>query len=402
LTVPVDQAANTVQNYTTNIGTLNATGKLYLNAELENSLGQTIATSEYPLYIIDDDTLLLLSTDKKVYRPGEPVKITGEVRNLTSITASAITLNLSANNQNLYTESLDLPANGNYPFTITTIASAEGVYALSGKVTQNNSTLVEIVDQYEVSSPKVTAIVSAPDVCGSDPFDIYLEIKNKAKTVVDIQFLAMSDQQTLDHQRLTIPAGETKLIRYSQQITGDTTYTFTFIGDVEQTIQQTVVFGEKADIQIDIQPLYKEGSVTILYTVKNIGFWEANYPVTVTLLKDGQELSRTTESFTLPIGGNSSSTISYNLNEGLYTFRYETTGFQAESQINVVKPGQGDISLTLNETYPEGAISIPYTITNTGQCETDYTVEFSLNSSIISRNAFVAARGLIRMQFNIR
>ncbi len=392
--IPITQPANTTQDYTTNIGTLNAIGKLYLNAELKNSLGQTIATAEYPFYIVEGNTALFYSTDKKVYKPGETVTITGQVKNLASIAASALSLQLSANSQNIYTETFDIPAGGTHPFIITTTTGSEGAYSLTGKVTQNNSTLVEIADQYEVALPKAAVSVTAPDVTGHEPFNINVGIKNEGKVALSSQLSVVSGQRnTIDNQQITIPAGETKVIQYSQQITTNTTYTFTFTGDIEQTIQKQVVFGEKAALDVNMQPLYKEGAVAIPYTVRNTGVLEAAYPVTFTLFNGEQEISKTTTSFMLPVSGNASGSLSYNLSEGLYTLRSETTGFKVESQISVVKAGQGEIILSINDSYPEGAVNIPYTIRNTGQFDSEITSEFKLGTAATQKSAFISAGG---------
>jgi streptogramin lyase len=391
-TIPITQSANTAQDYTTNVGLLNATGKLYLQAELRNSLGQTIAMSEYPFYIIDGDTLLLFSTDKKYYSPNETVTISGEVRNRASIDASMLGLQLSNNSQDIYNAIFDVPANGRAPFTATTTAGTEGLYTLSGKLTQNGSTHVEISDQYEVSNPKVSATVSGPDMVGNEPFDVRVEIKNEGKVNARVQLSAINSQsETIDAQQITIPAGETKQVRYSRQITSETTYTFILTGDLNQSITKKIEYGLNASVSVNVSEIYPEGKIIIPYFINNTGVLDAAYPVVFILVRDGQEISKNNTTVTLPVAGSSLGSLSYNLSEGLYTLKYETAGFTGEVQVNVVKPGQGEIALGMNDVYPEGTISIPYTITNTGQFDSEFTVEFALGANIASKKVFIPA-----------
>ncbi len=396
--IPISQTNNLAQDYTIDIGVLNAPGKLYLQAEFKNSLGQTIATAEYPFYIVAGNTVLVFGVDKKYYRLGETVTITGRIEN--RATTDAVDLNFllnaqfgSQDSQQLYTTTVDVPAGGSYPFSATTTADLEGIVTLNGVVTQNTSTLAEMSDQYEVSKPRVIATLSTPDVAGNEPFVINMEMKNVGKVDASLQYVLNSTQGlAIDDQQITIPAGGTKLLQYNDQITNNTAYVCTFTGDLEQILQKTVVFGAKAIVQPTIQPVYGEGIIIIPYIVDNLGTLESSYPVLFTVIKDNQVISSTSATFTIPAGKGSSGSLSYNLGEGQYNLRYETTGYQAESQINVIKPGQGVITLSsINDIFPEGSITIPYTITNTGPLDSKYTVRFGLGTGVMSKSVFIPA-----------
>jgi tripartite motif-containing protein 71 len=396
-TIPINQPASATQDYTTDIGTLSVTGKLLLQAILKNSLGQTMGQASYPFYIVDGNTVLLFNTDKKIYKLGETVTITGQVENRATIEAAGLTLTLNSqlrtqNSELLYTETFNIPAGGTQLFTITTTAGAEGIVTLTGNVTQSNSTLVEITDQYEVAKSNVSAAVSMPDVIGSAPFDINVEIRNTGKVEATVQFGVQSSEFG-DSQTITIPPGEIKIIQYSQQISIDTTYTFTFTGDLEQTLQQMVRFGESAEVQLTLQPSYKEGDILLTYQLRNTGMLEAAYPVTFTLFSNGQEISKIVRTFTLPVNGSVSDSINYNLGEGSYILRYETRGFQIESQINVAKAAQGEITMAVNDFYSEGSIIFPYTVKNIGAFDAEFAFEFELGATLISNTAFISAGG---------
>ncbi len=381
-TIPINQSANTTQEYTTNIGTLNITGKLYLNAELKNSLGQIIATSEYPFYVIGGNTLLLFSTDKKYYRPNETVTITGEVRNLAEITASALSLQLSANSQNIYTATFDVPANGGYPFIVTTTASTEGTYTLTGKVTQNNSTLVEIADQYEVAQPKVSVSVSMSEVVGNEPFDITVEMKNESKVEAALQFGVQSSEFG-DSQTITIPAGETKLLQYRQQITGDTTYTFTFTGDLEQTITKTVSYGLSVSVNASVSAVYPEGKIAIPVTITNTG--QLDETLTVAFGLQPSAISQN-KSYYIPKGGSTTDTLYYDLTEGSYQLSAISTQPSASVTANFSVRKENKVGMTVAVgSQTNGLIPVTVNLTNLGYNE----ISGSVSVSVSGQNAVV-------------
>lgn len=384
--LPITQSANTTQDYTTAIGILNATGKLYLNAELKNSIGQIIATSEYPFYIVEGTTLLLYSTDKKFYRPSEAVTIAGEVKNLAAITASALSIQLSANSQNLYSATFDIPANGTHPFTVTTTAGTEGTYTLTGKVTQNNSTLVEIADQYEVASPKVQVQVSVQEVAGNEPFNINVEMKNEGKVAAttDARFTMQdaSQNKTIDTQTITIPAGETKAIQYTQQITGDTIYTFTFTGDISQTITKTVVYGLGASVSVSASNIYPEGKVAIPVTITNIGSLDENVVVNYQLSALSSQLSASAKTYFIPKGGSITDTLYYDLTEGSYQLTASSQNPESSSQVNFEVRKENKVEMTViagvsNQVSGDSLMPVTINLTNLGYNEISGSVQLS-------------------------
>jgi DNA-binding beta-propeller fold protein YncE len=375
-TIPINQAANTTQKFITDIGILNTTGKLYLQAELKNSLGQTIATAEYPFYILEGDTLLQFSTDKKVYRPGETVTITGEVKNLAAITASALNLQLSADGRSIYSAVFDLPGNGSHPFTTTISTSTEGTYTLTGKVTQNSSTLAEITDQYEVASPEMTVAVTLPDIAGSDPFEINLEIKNEGKVDASIQLSSATDQRTFDNHQITVPAGETKLIQYSQQITDNTQYTFTFTGDLEETITKIVSYGLSASISLSLESVYPEGKVAIPVTITNTGQLDETLNVVYSLQPSALTETKT---YYIPIGGSTTDILYYDLTEGSYQLTAISSQPAATASLTFSVKKENNVTMDVGiGTQNNELIPTIVNLTNLGYNSIDGSVQLSI------------------------
>ena len=163
-TIPVDQYANTTQDYHTAIGTLNTEGKLYLREILKNSFGQLIVQDQYPFYMVKGNIVLQFNTDKRIYKQGETVTVTGDVINLASTEATGLSLGIKrkaggGEQENMYTADYSIPAQESRSFTFIMTTEMEGTITLTGTVTQNTISLAEIIDQYEVATSKVSVTV---------------------------------------------------------------------------------------------------------------------------------------------------------------------------------------------------------------------------------------------------
>jgi hypothetical protein len=397
-TIPVDQAADLSKSYSTNIGVLDATGKLYLAAILKNSIGQTIAEAEYPFYIVEGNTLLLYSTDKKAYKPGETVTINGEVKNLASIAASGLTLTLSSGKAGetpleLYNATFDVPANGSISFTVTTIAGAEGVYTLTGKVVQNNSVLVESSDLYEAANPDITAALIAPDIAGNETFDINLELKNEGNVDVVCQVSGVSGQtQIVENQTVIIPANETRILHYSAQILANTLYGFTITGDINKTLTKTVLYGLGVTMEFKDQTpvtgrIYPEGKTGIPVQITNTGLIDETIQVYYNLTETLGTVSEVIKPYFIPKGGTATDVLFFDLTEGSYRItansRYPAAACQADFEVR--KENKANMSVDIGQ-QTDGSIPVSVNLTNAGFNVINGSVELSL---INARNEIV-------------
>jgi sugar lactone lactonase YvrE len=389
-TLPINQLADTTEEYTSNTGTLNITGKLYLQSQLKNSLGQIIATSGQPFYIVSGNTVLQFNTDKKVYTPGETVTITGRVENRASVAATNLTLNIRRETSDvLYSATFSVPAGGSYPFTFTTTADTEGKVTLTGSVKQNNTTLVEISDQYEVAAPQVSLSVIGPDVVGRNPFDLNVEIKNTGKVDISGQWSVAGVQgNAIDNQLITIKAGETKALQYSQQIAATTTYTFALTGDVPQTVTKTVAYGEGAAITVSSQQsavgsLYPEGKIGIPVTITNIGQVDEQLEVNFQLSGQGSVVSGRTKAYYLPIGGSVTDTLYYDLTKGNYQFSAVSIQPVASAQTSFIVLKENDLSMTssVEAQGSDGLLPVSLSIANNGYNDISGNIKMLLANS---------------------
>jgi hypothetical protein len=373
---------NLIDSQTINddIPAIGMTGKFLVTGTLKSSTSQVISKTEYPFYTIKGNTVLLFNTDKKLYKPGDAVIITGEVQNLAATTASGVSLVLSQLSatgiQDIYSATFDIPANESYPFTVTAIASTDGTYTVTGKVTQGNSILAEISDHYEVASPNVTVTVSAPEIAGNEPININLELKNEGLITAVISLQSSIDSQT---QTITIPAGETRLIQYSQQIPNDTTYTFSFTGDLTKTITKTVTYGLGASIADNPLAVYPEGRIEIPVTIVNTGQLDENLTVTYSLQPSALVQSKT---YYIARSATITDTLYFDLLEGNYQLSTTTQQPVASNQASFSIRKENKVEMSISSgAQTNDLILLTVNLTNLGYNEVSGSMNLNVYSS---------------------
>ncbi len=374
-TIPINQEPNSNNDYTINIGSLNTLGKLYLETTLKNNLGQTIARSGYPFYIVNSGIVLFFAPDKKIYRQGETVTISGEVKNITTINATNLKLIIKSQKsdgslQTIHTENINVPASGTHTFTTTATAGLEGVVFLIGSVSQT-ATLAEITDQYEIANPKATMSISGPDIADRKPFYLNVELKNTGRIDINIQYTVYnSSWDAIDTDSLTIPASETRLLQYNQQIDRTMTYRVYVTGDVYQTASKIVTYGEAAQITIGSgnqtpSGLYPEGKITVPVTITNTGTIDETISVTYSLQPSVLSL---TKSYFLAKGETFTDTLTFDVIQGtcwLYAESSQPYSY-ASSSFTVARENDVTMSTASGSQEKTGLIPVTMNIVNNG------------------------------------
>lgn len=379
--VPLSLAQGAVSDFTNTVGTLGNAGKYYLQGTVTSTSGQTVTAYEYPFFVAQGNTALSFLPGKRIYKPGETVTITGEVRNLATVEAANLSLLLKGKpsggvEQALLTEAFTIPAGGSHPFTVTTTSGMDGVVTLTGVVTQNSSTLAEITDQYEVATPKPAATLTVPDTAGNDLFTMGLQLTNSGKTdatvTVGKSFSSLSET-------VTIPAGQTRLLQYPQQISADTTYTFTLSGDLTQTVSKTVKYGLAGNITITPQALYPEGKIAIPATITNSGLLDGQFGVSWQLTQAATLLNQQAATHYIAKGGNAADTLSHNLTEGSYQLSAsgQLPALAATTNFVVRKEIKADLTQTIG-TQNGASLPVSATVTNLGYNAISGVVRLSL------------------------
>lgn len=389
MTTPITQPANNGQDYLANIGTVDARGKLYLEASVKNSLGQRIATAEYPFYIVGSNAVLSFSSNKKTYTPYETITITGEVANRTSMDVIGLSLSIKSQStaqnstaQSLYTETFNLAANGTHPFTITTTAGVVGTMVITGVVSQNGMTMSDVSDQYEVVNPSMFVTMTAPDVVGRKPFDVDVEVRNTGKVDASVQYaISRTPGDTIDNQPLSLAAGEATVLHYTQQVTADTTYSVVVSGDVSQSAAKTVAYGEGAQIQFGGDGLefgvHPAGMIAIPVTISNTGQMDETVDVIYSLQPSALNQTR---SYYLPQGGSVTDRLYYDLTVGSYQVSGVSSAPYASAALPLTVATRDSVTMStsVGNHGADGFIPVTVNLTNNGSNEINGAIRLAV------------------------
>ncbi|NWF51912.1 MAG: hypothetical protein HXY47_02400, partial [Nitrospirae bacterium] len=374
--IPITQAENTTKDLNRIIPSLYMTGQFYIQGLLRSQTGQIISTAEYPIILTDNDIVVNLKTNKPVFRPGEVIRISGEVKNLSQIEIQEVTLEIYEDYSTIYTETLNIPPAGNHKFSFNIIAGQEGSYRLSGRVIQNGYTLFEMSDQFEVARPYASVFVSMPEEIGNEPFFINIELKNEGKVESIVNINSSIDAQT---QTIALPVGETRLIQYNQQIANDTTYIFNFTGDLNQTITKTVIYGIGASIITNPLNVYPEGSIDIPVTIVNTGQLDIGLTVTYTLQPSGLIQTRT---YYITKGESVTDTLYYDLTEGSYQLTAKCQLPISITQASFIVRRENNVEMMITTgTQMNGLIPLNISLTNLGCNNVSGSVNLSVSDS---------------------
>jgi thiol-disulfide isomerase/thioredoxin len=329
------------------------TGKLELLATLYAGNNQIVdQTERYPFFITDEDTYFTLETDKEVYKPNEPILITGQVQNNGDETTE-YNLVIKKDSDDIYSESFVLDVGEAHQFTIS--LTSESSFILEGIVND-----IRIADFIAIEYPNVDVSIIAPDVVGLGDFNAGIMIENIANVDSDIN-VTLADHVW----DVVIPAGESRLLETIMGITEDTVLIVHIAGDVERTVQKEIIMGENAVLNLDTQAVYLEGLVEIPVTVVNTGLLDTEFDVIFSIGE--QQISRT---FFVPQGQSVMDVVSFDLAQGAYTLDY-ITPFEAGSvEIYVGVPEFVVTQLPENVTLILGQdVSWTFGVTNIGGAE---------------------------------
>jgi len=383
--ISINQGASETQELATEIGKLNRTGKFFFEGELTSSTEQKIAEAEYPFYIAETDTILILSSDKKTYPAGETIFIQGEVKNLAQADLHNVTLKIEKQSfeegsvpEEIRTETFDVTAEGSYPFNLEIPASEEGAFVLTGIVTQNDQEIAKANEQYQVSNPHISATVSAPDVVGLNPFDITTELENTG--LID-GTLTVNIQPSGFSEEVIVPAGKKKLVTSPQQIVQTTTFAISLTGDHEESITKDVLYGLGAEILITPQALFPEGRVEIPVKVTNTGLLENQVGIDFTLSLNSAPPTQFIKSYYLPTGQFVDDTLGFDLSDGNYTLTWNSLYSAAQMSFEVKPLEKMEMTAELG-AQTEGVFPLNVNLANAGF--DDFSGSISVESDIYS------------------
>jgi len=352
--VSVNVALNEIKNINTTIGKLGMTGKFYLESTLNSNLAQQLAKDSYPFYVVTGNVALTLKTDKSIYKPNEIITITGEVQNKGTVNLTNLNLIIKKDNTIIHSEIFNLNAGEVHPFIITTTSTTS--FSLNGSVSD-----VIVGDYIAIESPKVSMTVDAPSIVGRSPFDMNVKLQNTGNVDVNLNLTIAGELEP----PLTLLAGQSMLVKKTLTITQDTVVDIVLSGDVSQTIQKQVIFGENAKVNIIAEKVYPEGTISIPYSIVNTGSLDTQFDTLFSLKLNGQEIYSDTKNYYIPVSQSVNGILQYNLNIGNYSLNY-TTPFESNKVDFIVgKYNTASLNIQIGNSV-SGVFPIKVVVANTG------------------------------------
>ncbi|WP_321529742.1 carboxypeptidase regulatory-like domain-containing protein [uncultured Desulfuromonas sp.] len=305
-TLPVDALSSEESaDFSELVPSVSIAGKFFLRGHIISQSGQVIADASTPFCVVEDGMQLSFSTDKKVYKPGEKILVQGSVRNSTEayISDTGISINSEVSSESLYWELFDMPAFGHHDFSFTTIAGDEGIFALSGLLLQNGTTLSEFSSQYEIASPQLEAVLEAPETADEEAFLLHLSLNNPGNVELELNVRITDNHNALiDQQTVRIAAGETRSIDSLEKISQDTIFKIEISGDSAVFLEKEVLFiptviDKEIDVEVFVdQVSYNPNeSATLTSTITSGSIWENLFAEIIITDPQGSTLFSATE-----------------------------------------------------------------------------------------------------------
>ncbi|HAV42959.1 TPA: hypothetical protein DCX15_02960, partial [bacterium] len=281
-----------VQGY--GIGALDALGKIYLEAELLTPKGQRISIGKDSFYIVNTQTSLCFETEKKVYKPGEIIRVNGLIYNYAQIQTNPLDLVVKrVNGEEIYSEKgIVVQPNGKREFSCQTSAQRSfGIEASLGDL--------KFIDFVEVIEPGLEVKIDAPEVVGREEFGVTILVKNVGGMelrvagcglwVVDKEGKELGSYQ-LPVTNYQLKPGETKVVEQKLAITQDVALKVEITGDVKKTLTREIRLGERVTLELTPKAIYPIGICEIPFVVKNSGELDSEVEAVFTLgRKNGGE-----------------------------------------------------------------------------------------------------------------
>lgn len=337
-------------SFSNTIVPLQGSGKFILQGTVTNYLDQKVGRNEYSFYVGDDLIVLAFDTDKKVYKPGETVTVNGTVYNNSTVDMANVEYGFSASDTVLYSNIIDLPKESAHPFTFS-FSAPDALFTLVGTIEDR-----KIIEQIQVEAPVLNISVESPDIVGRSPFDISVLLENTGNVDADIDLSIDGSTQSI-----MIPAKQIKVVTSRQSITEDAIVNIIISGDVTQTLQKNIQFGEAAAVAVSADELYPEGLVSIPYTVSNTGVLDTKFDITFTC---GEHT--VTRPLFIPVGESVQGDLSYNLTEGDYTVTYSSYFTHGSQDFKVAKADEIALDLDVSRYSPPSVLILRDYYSETG------------------------------------
>jgi hypothetical protein len=363
-------------------GTTFDPGVYILKTRLYSSLEQLLAGSSDTFMVRDSDVSISLfancSPDGFV-KTGTLLPVTVEVLNNTQETKSNLEylvkkLSPTGEEEVILSQTLTLSPGQLETVSITFSETTSGTWKIGAGLSDNSNTEPVVLSSSElvigVADPLVTMEILAPEYAGDENFDVKVRLINEGNIDAQLNVKVLAGSETPIDETLTLQPLEERILTIDDAISADKTYTIALGGDIEQTEIKTVKYGYVENFSIDIRTAYREGPVSIGYTLANSGGLSFTDQVHFELFTVGGTLPIYTVDRTYHLYPDQApimDTINIPLLPGNYRLQYHTSKHpQLQTALLAVQPsGIGAIAINPLNQYPIGAVDISYSITNT-------------------------------------
>jgi hypothetical protein len=261
-------------------------GAYELKTALLSPLNQELADSGYGFVVKDTGLSASLFADCSpcgFLKPNTDLGITIEVLNNTPETKSNLNFTLkkispAGTEEVVLSDTVTLAPGQLEPLSFTFNESTTGTWQLAASLI-DNSTGEEKESSLlvGVTEPIVTMEVLAPEYAGDENFDVKVRLINEGNINTQLNVQVSAGNETPMDETITLQPLEERILTVNDTISADKTYTIELSGDIDKTETKTVKYGYIENFSIDVQPTYREGLVSIGYTLANGGgLWFAD------------------------------------------------------------------------------------------------------------------------------
>jgi len=323
----------TSDHFSTLLEPLGETGRFLLEGTLYSHLSQFVGADSTYFYIDDGDIHLTFEPDRKVYKPGQTITISGQVIHEGSFAEEGLDLIFTSYGSTLYSEILDMAPGESHSFNFTTSA-LDHTFSIYASLEE-----IIITEQIEVEVPALEVNINSPEVVGRNPFDFTVILKNPGRVDVDINLTIAGDSQSM-----TIPGGERRVVNKTFSTTTDLTISVVLSGDITDSYTKEITFGEDVQITFDPDEIYPQGAVGIPYTIENTGLLDTSFDLEISV--DG---STTTRNIFVAQGDTIADILYYDLTAGSYTLSYGSFFDSGSENFKVAL--YNDLAMNLDISY---------------------------------------------------
>jgi hypothetical protein len=382
-----DLAASEVINLDEDIGILGVTGQLWFRGFMKSSTGQEIARDRYPFLIVEGDQTVSILTDHDVYTEGSTVMVSGAISEISGLPVTDLVLTVrEIGGTILHQEALSLDAFGQHMYEFTMSSGALGTHDLIAELTLAGGIVASAQTRYRVETVLVTVDFQAPEVVGTEVFELVAVLNNTGGLAADLE-LALSDPSGQESRSLMLIPGQNSTQVYERSITEDTTFALDISGDTPWSGDRLVQFGPASFLEVAPASYYSANElIDIPWALSSVGLVPYRYGLNLEVSDDiGTVIDVFSESYYLEEPGDVfGQDVFYGLWNPLllpgdYLLRYSADfGNTGELPFAVGLP-LAVVSVTPDPTYAPGVVEVPWTITNVSPATAIFSLELSIN-----------------------